>query len=190
MEVDGIKALKLWRKIKRTETDKDGIIVGGRLILTLKNYGTPGEMAKVRYVAQGYNFKEKSYNVHDMATLRAASIRLILSTSAYHRFRLFSHDFTQTYLQSKYELSRNIYIQSKEEDLQLFNVQKEELLQLTKPLHVVYETGYYWGITIDEHLIKDYKFLPAPGDSALHVRIEDGKLIGVTGSYVDASFNG
>lgn len=75
IEVNVFKARGMWQKVLRSDTVKDGIIIGGRFLLTLKNYGTPTEKAKVRYVAQGYNDREQPYIVHDMATLRAAQKR-------------------------------------------------------------------------------------------------------------------
>lgn len=188
-EVNGLKGRGLWKKIKRTDRTEDGITIGGRFILSLKNYGTPAEQAKVRYVAQEYNDRDQPYIVHDMATLRASSIRLILSTAAYHGLRLFSHDVTQAYLQSKYELSRQIYIQPKKEDMYLFGLQDGELLHLIKPLYGICEAGDYWGVTIEEHLTNDLKMIPVPGDSALYVKSKDDEVIGVTGSYVDDSLN-
>lgn len=98
-----------------------------------------------------------------MATLRASLIRLILSTAAYHGFRLFSHDVKQAYLQSKYERSRQIYIQTEKEDMHLFELQDDELLHFIKPLYGICEAGNYWGVTIKEHHINDLKIIPVPG---------------------------
>lgn len=56
-EVEGLNSRGLWKKILNEDAEKDGTIMGGRFILSLKNYGTPAEQAKFRYIAQGYNYK-------------------------------------------------------------------------------------------------------------------------------------
>lgn len=118
-ELEGLKPRGLWNIVDEVDVYDGGRIISGRFILSLKNYGTPNEKAKVRFIAQGFLDRDKSYVVHDTSTLRAASIRIILSVAAIERFRIFLHDVTQAYLQSKYELSRKIYIRPKREDLHL-----------------------------------------------------------------------
>lgn len=53
------------------------MVIGGQVILTLKNVGTAEENAKVRFVEKGYNDEDKLYIVHDTAIMRSSSIRLI-----------------------------------------------------------------------------------------------------------------
>lgn len=110
-ETVGLMGRKIWRIVKRGTIGPDANVMGGRFIYTLKNYGTPSEQAKERYVAQGFDDKEKPYIVHDTSTLRASSIRAILSVAGVSGFRIYSHDVTQAYLQSKYKMTRDVYIQ-------------------------------------------------------------------------------
>lgn len=66
--------------------------MGGWFVLILKNVGTSGEAEKARFTAQGYSNQEKSYLVHDVSTLRPASIRLVLPLAASLGTRIFLHD--------------------------------------------------------------------------------------------------
>lgn len=61
-------------------------IIGGRFILTLKNYGTPSKISKVSYMPQEFNENDQSYIVYHTAALRATSIHLILSLSTIGKF--------------------------------------------------------------------------------------------------------
>lgn len=192
-EVDGLNRRGLWRKVKRSELPPDANILGGRFIFSLKNYGTPSEMAKVRFVAQGYRDKDKPFMVHDASSLRASSIRIILAVAACLGFRLFSHDVTQAYLQSKYRMTRDVYVDPKPADRHLFGIGDEELLKLELPLYGVCDAGDYWGITVFEHNVNDLGMLSAPGDASLYVKRstpkDDSSVDGVSGMYVDDSIN-
>lgn len=189
-EAHGLMSRKIWNIVSHDKILEDSLVLGGRFVLTLKNVGTPEEKAKARYIAQGYCDGDKSYVVHDISTIRASSIRLILSVSAVMGFRLFSHDVTQAYLQSKYELTRKIYVQPKEKDLDIFGLKKGELFELNKPLYGICDAGDYWGVTMDEHIVNDLHMTPMAGDAALYVKKNEvGETIGITGTYVDDSLN-
>lgn len=188
-KVDGLIKRDIWEVVNKSDIPLDATIVGGRFELTLKNYGTPTEKAKGRFNAQGFSDKDKSIVIHDTATLRAASIRLILSAASFHRFRLFSHDVTQAYLQSKYLLTRKIFIRIKDADLETFGLEKGQALYLKKPLYGICDAGNYRGITIEEHLINDIGMVPIIGDRVLYVKRQGSKIIGPCGSYVEDLLN-
>lgn len=67
-------------------------------MLTLKNYGSRTEQAKPGYVAQGYIERNQPYIIHDIATHRAPSIRLIFTTSFVLGFFIFNQDVIQAYV--------------------------------------------------------------------------------------------
>lgn len=121
-------------KIHESDFPAKANIVGGRLIHMLKNFLTPDEMAKVRYVAQGFADALKQVLAHDVTTLRPALIRLILCIAAVLTLRSFSPDVTQAYLQTKDVLTRLVSLRPKPEDRALFVLADGELLKLLKPL--------------------------------------------------------
>lgn len=128
-KIAGLCRRKIWHKVKRGELKSDSNVMGGRFIYSLKSYETSPEMAKVRYVAEGYSDKDKPFMVHDAGSLRASFIRIVLSTAACLRFRVFSHNITQIYLQSKYKMSRDVFIEPKPKDRRLFDLAQNEVLQ-------------------------------------------------------------
>lgn len=107
-ELEGLKSRILWNIVDGVDVCDGERIIGGRFILSLENYGAPNETKKGRFIAQGFSDHDKLYMVHSTSTLRAASIRIIVSIAAIKRFRIFSHNVTQAYLQCKYELLRKI----------------------------------------------------------------------------------
>ena len=84
-------------------------IIGGRFGNVLKNAGTEKELAKERYVAQGYNDKMKLFVVHNNTTaLRQSSSKTIVCSACILNFRISLLDVTQAYLQSEQKMYRVI----------------------------------------------------------------------------------
>lgn len=134
-ELSGILKREIWQKVSEADIPKNANILGGLFILSLKNCNTPGEKAKVRYVEQGFNDRDKPYMVHDVSTLRMSSIRIVLSTSAVVGLRLLWHDVTQAYLQSKSNLKREVYIRPKQRDRKILGIEDGVLFRLKRPLY-------------------------------------------------------
>lgn len=165
-------------------------MIGGRFVLTVENEGTSDEKAKKRYIAQGYRDGDISYVAHNTSTLRASSICLILSVSDELGFHLFSHDVTQAYLQSKYKLTRKIYVQPEHEYLDIFGLKKGKLFELNKPVYGICEAGDYRDGTMNEHIVKDMQMAQVAGNTALYVKKNElGEAIGIMEAYVDDYLN-
>lgn len=188
-EVDGLQKRGTWTKVHKSNIPRNANIVGGRFINTLKNYKSPDEIAKVRYVAQGFADFLKSMLAHDVTSLRPTSIRLILCIAAVLLLRLFLHDVMQAYLQAKDKLTRAVYLNPKPEDRHLFGLLTDYLLKLVKPLYGLCDSGDYWNITIDDHLKHDLCMTKAVSDVSLYFKFKGDQLYGITGNYVDDNIN-
>lgn len=187
-EINGLKARKVWKVISRSKIPKDANILGGRFVLAIKNLGSSDQKEKARDIVQGHKDKEKPYMVHEIATLRSSSIRLVLSVAAIQGFRIFSLDVNQAYVQSRDKMTRRIFILPKQEDLDIIGITEDELLQLLRPLYGVCDAGDYWGVTIHFHAERDLGMTPSLGDPALYLSVSDGELEGLMAIYVDDIF--
>lgn len=146
-------------------------------------------MRKARYVAQGFNDDLKHEIVHNVTSLKPSSVRIILSTASNLRFRVFCHDMVQVYLQSLSPLSRKVYIKPKKENYNILGIKHDELLLLRKPLYGMCDAGDCWNETICEHLCEDLMMKLCITDPSLWLRLDNGKLIGIVGNYVDDNLN-
>lgn len=54
-EVNGLIKRCIWENFNEKDIPSGANLLGGRFILTLNNFDTPQEKAKVRYIAQGFN---------------------------------------------------------------------------------------------------------------------------------------
>lgn len=85
-EIDGLKSRSTWSVISKAMLPKYPNILGGRFVLTYKGVGTDSMTAKSRYVAKGFNDKEKDFVVHNTSSLNQNSVKVIVSFAAVKGF--------------------------------------------------------------------------------------------------------
>jgi hypothetical protein len=99
-EIQGLIDRATWRVVAKEEVSDSANILGGRFFLAIKDAGTDKEVWKARFVVQGYRDHLKISLVHDTATYRQHSSRVLVGLAAIFDINLFSTDTTQAYLQS------------------------------------------------------------------------------------------
>jgi hypothetical protein len=156
-------------------------ILGGRFVLALKDEGTEQEIWKARFVVQGYRDKMKTSLVHDAATSKQYSSRILVGLAAIFGFRLFSTDVTQAYLQSSEPLRRDVFIKPASD----FGLEENKMLKLIRPLYGLADSGDYWGKTLSTHITEDLEMKNTIGDPAFFYENKDGCLQGLIATYVD-----
>lgn len=82
-----------------------------------------------------------------------------------------------------------MYIPVKKQDLDVFDLKEDELLELLNPLYGLCDAGDYYGVTIEEHAINDLGMTALLSDSALYAKFAGGRLIGISGLQVDDCLN-
>lgn len=68
-EVGGLNKRQIWTTFKEAQVPKDANVLGGRFIMTLNICNTTDEKENIRYVAHGFNDRDKPYMVHDASTI-------------------------------------------------------------------------------------------------------------------------
>lgn len=68
--------------------------MGGWFILTLKRYSNSEGKAKVRFVAQCFDDRDKQFSVYNTSIIKPSSNRMILPVAAQRKLSIFSHDVT------------------------------------------------------------------------------------------------
>lgn len=126
-------------------------ILGGRLLLPIRDQGTGQGIWKTRFKVQGHEEVMKSSTVHIISVARQHVIKMLVGIAAIFLFRIFSAYVTQAYLQISKKLHRDVFIKLTAE----FNLHSDELFKILKPLHGLSESVAYWGVTLRGHL-EDY----------------------------------
>jgi hypothetical protein len=112
-------------------------IIPSRFVLGIKHEsGT--ERLKARFVLGGHPGSDKKSLIHNSATLRHKSVRLILALASVFGFDLWYSDVNQSYLQSSEQLQHDIVIRPDE-----LILAHNELLQRTLSLFFITESGDY-----------------------------------------------
>lgn len=142
-ELKRLKLRCLWNVVDKTNVCVGERIIGGRFIMSSKNYRAPDETAKMRFIARGFSDRDKPYVLHDTFTLRTASIKIIIFVTAIKRFSMILHEVTQAYLQIKYELSQMVFTGPKRKDPHLFGIIEGQLWKLVKHFYGLCEAGEY-----------------------------------------------
>lgn len=127
--------------------------------------------------------------VYDKATLRASSVRLSIYVPELKVFRIVSHDVNQAYVQSKDQLTRQVFVIRNKEDYGILGIAESEIIEIIRPLYVILDAGYYWGVTVGYQVEEDVKISTIIGDPDLYSMISDGNMEGVMGIYVDDNLN-
>lgn len=117
--------------------------------------------------------------VHNIITLRQSSTRVITSVAAIKKFRIFSHDVTQAYLQSEDRLTRKVFLLLKRVDMAHLGISGDEVLEILKPIYGMTNAGDYWGVTIDRHAKDDLGLIPLLVDPSLYIKRNDEDVDGV-----------
>jgi Reverse transcriptase (RNA-dependent DNA polymerase) len=108
-ELEGLRKNGTWEVIWTHEMPSNSNVMYGRFVLTIKEKGTSNEVLKARFVAQGFNDKDKQTLVHCALLARKSSTRTMVSFSATHGWDIQSHDVTKAHVQGEI-IQREIYM--------------------------------------------------------------------------------
>lgn len=141
--VDRLLKPEIWTVREEGDVKPGSITTGCRFTMTRMNYNISEEKAKVRFVAKGFDDRDKSFIFLHTFILGSLSIRMVLSSATYHGFCIFSHVVTQAYLQSMEKLTRDLYIRVKKSSRSGFGIKHDDILEREKPLYRLCDAGNY-----------------------------------------------
>lgn len=161
------------------------VIMGTRLDRVIKQDGRH----KSRFIVQGHRDPDKKNLIVEAPVLTKYRFRFLLTLCSLQDSKLFYRDYSQAYLQSVYELKREIYVRLDHSTrTALAEISKHEwpkYARLKKPLYGLSESGAYWFSTLSRTLDSEGFKTSALDACAKYFYSRDGKHVGALGIVVD-----
>lgn len=85
-------------------------------------------------------------------------------------YRIYTHDAIQAYTQSEDPRAREIYLRPKQNDLDYFCIQENEVLELVRPSYGTTDAGDNWNATIANHIQQDLRMKPMREDASTYAK--------------------
>lgn len=193
-ELDDLFEQGMVKLVKAEDIPKDAIILPNRTVYAIKNSGTLEELYKARITAGGHMDDMKELMIHSSVNLKHGSVRMITSTAANKRWKLWSKDADQAFAQCD-EMMRTVVLMPAPE----FKLPPRTLLRILKFLYGLSESGDAWHQKLKNKIIRKLKMRMITGDQALFYHTteaeksgqEEGNCDGLLGTYVeDILFSG
>lgn len=125
----------------------------------------------------------KTSLVQEVSKAKHHSVRMLIGFAAIFGFRLYNTDVIQAYLQSADKLMRDVFINAPKE----FELNKNQIMKLLKPLYGLSDSGDYWDKTMSDHLRNELGMNIATGGDGLFFKALDKDLKGICATYVDVA---
>lgn len=91
----------MFKPVKRSDLPPNSNILSSRFVLAIKDVNTPAEKYKSRLVIHGHRDSDRKNLFNNSPSLRLPSLRMMLIIAAICKFKLWSLDITQAFIQSK-----------------------------------------------------------------------------------------
>lgn len=176
-EIEGLMKRGALEIVLREEVPDNCIVLGERVIISIKDPNTKEERYKASFVMQGHLDKDKPYLVHTSPNLRQEAVRMLFAITSLMGFELWTQYISQPYLQGSSEVMHEVFMDPKSKE---FRLQPGQLLKPMKPLYGLSDSGDRWHHTLKEHFL-----MPTTGDLSLYPKHIGKRLIGLSGVYVD-----
>lgn len=135
-------------------------------------------------VKQCYNDEGATNTGTKVPTISISSQRIQIALAAtIPGVKMFTHDITQPYIQSRSTLERNVFIKAQTE----MDLPTGSVLRVVKPLYGIVEACLHWYITDLFHHINNMGIPRSKSDPCLLIKITNRKLNGAIALQVDDS---
>lgn len=138
-------------------------------------------MYNAQFVVQGHADREKEMLLNNENIVCHNSVRILVTNASVHEYRIWTQDFSKSYLQGNELLSRKVYINPPAE----LELGPRILLRLLKSLYGLSDSGDYWYKIFSKHLREDLERNPTTGDISYFSRRENWGVMGLVASNVD-----
>ena len=106
-EIDGLMDPGIFKRVKKCDVPPNSNVLTTSMVLAVKDVGTENEKFKAHVAAHGHKDSDKNDRVHNSPTIRPVSLRVLLTSAAIKRFRIWATIIIQAFIQS-FDLKREV----------------------------------------------------------------------------------
>jgi hypothetical protein len=188
-EIAGLLEKGVFISVNKGDVPADVRIFSFRFVDEIKHSGTEKAFEKSRLVVQAFNDQNKTLVLTQSSIIQRVSQRLIICLAATfsQSMELFLRDIIQAYVQFRFNLNRDFYVQSSPELIKLMGISNDCILKVIKPLYGVSEAGNHWFKTYHGHHTDKLRMIQSTYDSCLlYITITIGHIgMGIVGMQTD-----
>ncbi len=141
--------------VNRAEMFSHIRIFNSRFVNEIKHSRTDKTFEKFRLVIQAFKDQNKTLVLTQSFIIQRISQRLIicLAVTFSQTMNLYLRNITQVYVQSRFNLNRDFYVQSSSKLIELMRIFNDCILKVIKSLYDVSEADNHWFKTYHDHHI-------------------------------------
>jgi hypothetical protein len=137
--------------INKRNVSTDVRIFSFRFVNEIKHSDTEKAFEKFKLVIQTFNDQNKILMLIQSSIIQRISQRLIICLTATLSMKLYLRDIIQTYVQSRFNLNRDFYVQSLFVLIKLIRIFSDCILKVIKFLYDVSKADNHWFKTYHDH---------------------------------------
>jgi hypothetical protein len=158
---------EVFLSINKIEMFSDVQIFSSRFVNEIKHSKIDKAFEKFRLMIQAFKDQNKILVLTQSLIIQRISQRLIICLAVTLSMNLYLRDITQTYVQSRFNLNRDFYVQSSSELIKLMNIFNDCILKVIKSLYDVSKADNHWFKTYHDHHIDKLDMIQFTYDSCL-----------------------
>jgi hypothetical protein len=141
-EIADLLEKEIFLSVNRAEVSPDVRIFSFRFVNEIKHPSIEKAFEKSRLVIQAFNDQNKTLVLTQSPIIQRISQRLIICLAAsLSQMELYLRNITQIYVQSRFNLNRDFYVQSFPELIKLMRISSDCILKVIKSLYGVSKAG-------------------------------------------------
>jgi hypothetical protein len=141
-KIAGLLEKGVFISVNKENVSTDVRIFSSRFVNEIKHLEIEKAFEKFRLVIQAFNDQNKTLVLTQSSIIQRVSQRLIIClVVSLSQMKLYLRDITQVYVQSRFNLNRDFYVQSFSELIKLMSISSECILKVIKSLYEVSEAG-------------------------------------------------
>jgi hypothetical protein len=140
-EIVDLLEKEMFLSVNKKDVSANIRIFNSRFVDEVKNSGTEKAFEKFRLMIQAFNDQNKTLVLIQSSIIQRVSQRLIIClVISLFQMKLYLRNITQAYVQFRFNLNRDFYVQSSSELIKLMKISSDCILKMIKSLYEVSKT--------------------------------------------------